>query len=299
MVAHRNSADSKPFLAIEPRKGEMPDPTPASAGRAYQCPPLASGQCGTDTPLRSRQPRAPMTPRPDSSIAAARIAAAGHRRIPRMGSGETWQKRASWTLSRLEVLLLLARCDCNSFSDRQARQYVSAMHSTEAGATATRVRDALSTVRRRQDFAVGRSWAASRGNILARCVLGRLAVAIFSLHASPKGLRTGKAPLPGNISPPCIQNELALAGFARHVSEKRCKSPLEDTPRAYLAREGRFSLHGPPESYMGRESCYRSRLSGKGSERTGKSRRSAPERKRIRPSQNADVLAKTNQKGKI
>lgn len=33
MVAHRNSADSKPFLAIEPRKGEMPDPTPASAGR--------------------------------------------------------------------------------------------------------------------------------------------------------------------------------------------------------------------------------------------------------------------------
>ena len=56
-------------------------------------------------PSRSRQPRAPMTPRPDSSIAAARIAAAGHRCIPRMGSGETWQKRAFWTLSRLEVRL--------------------------------------------------------------------------------------------------------------------------------------------------------------------------------------------------
>ena len=33
MVAHRNSADSKPFLAIEPRKGEMPDPTPRPGGQ--------------------------------------------------------------------------------------------------------------------------------------------------------------------------------------------------------------------------------------------------------------------------
>ena len=81
-------------------------------------------------------------------------------------------------------------------------------------------------VRRRQDFAVVRSWAAIRGNFSPWCVPGRQSVAIFSLHASLKGPRTGKAPLPGNISPPCIQNELALARFARHVSEKRCKSPF-------------------------------------------------------------------------
>ena len=67
-------------------------------------PPATGGSC-TPMPPCSRQPRAPMTPRPDSSIAAARIAAAGHRCIPRMGSGETWQKRAFWTLSRLEVRL--------------------------------------------------------------------------------------------------------------------------------------------------------------------------------------------------
>ena len=85
---------------------------------------------------------------------------------------------------------------------------------------------AAPNVRRRQDFAVVRSWAAIRGNFSPWCVPGRQSVAIFSLHASLKGPRTGKAPLPGNISPPCIQNELALARFARHVSEKRCKSPF-------------------------------------------------------------------------
>ena len=98
-------------------------------------------------------------------------------------------------------------------------------------------------VRRRQDFAVVRPWAAIRGEKLRRCILGRLFVAIFLLHAFPKGPRTGKAPLPGNISPSCIQNELALARYARHVSEKRRKPPFGDAPRADLAREGRFSPH--------------------------------------------------------
>lgn len=101
-----------------------------------------------------------------------------------------------------------------------------------------------------------RSRAAIRGNILARCVPGRLAVAIFSPYASQKGPRTGKEALRGNISPPCIQNELALARFARHVSEKPCKSPPEDTPREHLAREGPFSLHRPLESCTARESCH-------------------------------------------
>ena len=101
-----------------------------------------------------------------------------------------------------------------------------------------------------------RSRALGDGNISPWCVPGRLSVAIFSLHASPKGPRTGKAPLPGNISPPCIQNELALAIFARHASEKPRKSPFGNAWRADLAREGPFSLHGPLESCMVRESCH-------------------------------------------
>ena len=76
-----------------------------------------------------------------------------------------------------------------------------------------------------QYFAVVRSSESSSGNILARCVPGRQSVAIFSLHAFPKGPRTGKAPLLGKISSPCIQNELALARYAHHASEKRCKAP--------------------------------------------------------------------------
>lgn len=81
-------------------------------------------------------------------------------------------------------------------------------------------------------------------------------MAIFSLHVSLKGPRTGKASLPGNISPPCIQNELALARYARHVSEKPRKSPLEDASREYLARKGPFSPHWPLESCIPRRSCH-------------------------------------------
>ena len=120
---------------------------------------------------------------------------------------------------------------------------------------ATYARDALSAVRRRRDVREMRSQAPGDGKFSPWCVLGRLAVAIFSLHASPKGPRTGKAPLPGNISPPCIQNELALARYARHVSEKPRKPPFGNAWRADLAREGPFSLHRPLESCMARESC--------------------------------------------
>ena len=77
-----------------------------------------------------------------------------------------------------------------------------------------------------QDFVVMRSRTAIRGNILARCIPGHLAAAIFSLHASPTGPQTGKAPLPSKIRAPCIRNELALARYARHVSEKPRKPPF-------------------------------------------------------------------------
>ena len=92
--------------------------------------------------------------------------------------------------------------------------------------------------------------------MLTLCVPGCLTMAIFCPGVSQKRPRTGKGALRGNISPPCIQNELALARYARHASEKPCKSPLEDTPREYLARKGHFSLHGPLESCTSRRSCH-------------------------------------------
>ena len=109
-----------------------------------------------------------------------------------------------------------------------------------------------------------------RGNILPRCVPGRLAMArlrpdafpdgnpwqVFRFMHPKSGLGQEKAPLPGNISPPCIQNELVLARYARHVSEKPRKSPFGNAPREDLAREGPFSPHWPLESCTARESCH-------------------------------------------
>ena len=100
------------------------------------------------------------------------------------------------------------------------------------------------------------SQAPGGGDMLTLCVPGCLTMAIFCPDVSQKRPWTRKRPFPGNISPPCIQNELALARSARHVSEKSCKSPLEDTPREYLARKGPFSLHGPLESCIVRRSCH-------------------------------------------
>ena len=96
----------------------------------------------------------------------------------------------------------------------------------------------------------------SRGEIMPRCVFGRRSVAAFSLHAFPKGPRTGKAPLPGNISPPCIRNEPASARYSRHASEKRRKQPSENTPREDLAMKGPLSLCVPLRSCTARRSCH-------------------------------------------
>ena len=166
-------------------------------------------------PSRSRQPRAPMTPRPDSSIAAARIAAAGHRCIPRMGLGETWQKRAFWTLSRLEVRL----CWQDATAIRpQAVRHGNKYPQCVLGRLAM-------AIYRRYAFPNVQQWQ------------------LFRFMHPKSGLGQEKAPLPGNISPPCIQNELMLARYARHASEKPCKSPFGNAQREDLAREGPFSLH--------------------------------------------------------
>ena len=131
-------------------------------------------------------------------------------------------------------------------------------------------RDAFPSVRRWRDCALMRPWpdwqwqysravrsrASIRGKIPPRCVPGRQSVAIFSSHASPRGLRTGKSPVRGKIRAPCIRNELALARYARHASEKPRKQPFGNTPREDPARKGRLSLHGPLESCTARRSCH-------------------------------------------
>ena len=135
---------------------------------------------------------------------------------------------------------------------------------------AKRSRNAFPSVRRWQDCALMRPWpdwqrqytravrsqGSCRGKIPPRCVPGRQSVAGFALHASRKRPRTGKSPVRGKIRTPCIRNELALARYARHASEKPRKPPSEDTPREDPARKGHFSLHGPLESRMARESCH-------------------------------------------
>ena len=135
---------------------------------------------------------------------------------------------------------------------------------------AKRSRNAFPSVRRWRDCALMRPWpdwqrqysravrsrASIRGKIPPRCVPGRQSVAIFSSHASPRGLRTGKSPVRGKIRAPCIRNELALARYARHASEKPCKQLFGNTPREDLARKGRLSLHGPLESCTARRSCH-------------------------------------------
>ena len=105
-------------------------------------------------------------------------------------------------------------------------------------------RNTLPSVRPWQDFAVVRFRGSSRGEIMPRCVPGRRSVAAFSLHAFPKGPRTGKAPVRGNISPPCIQNELASARYARRASEKPCERAFGDARRADLAVVRRLNEKG-------------------------------------------------------
>lgn len=181
---------------------------------------------------------------PGSFIAAAPTAAAGHRRIPRMGSGGVRWERACCPLHSRRVDLLAICCrgassggrawrhmPANCIPRRPAHSNVCSQCALGRSATARCPRNAFPSAWRWRYVDVMRSRVSDDGNILPRCI--------------PKRPRTGKGPLRGNISPPCIQNELALAGYARHVSEKFCKSPLEDTPREYLARKGPFRCANP------------------------------------------------------
>ena len=162
--------------------------------------------------------------------------------------------------------------------------------------------------------AVVRSRAAGRGNILARCVLRRLAVAIncsdafsdalprqFSRFMHPRrGLGREKRPSLAAyrrcasktswlwqdmraMHPKSAANHRWRIHHAHILPGRgpfRCTDPSDHTWGANLAREPHRT--GPPRIMHG----ARILLS------------LASERERIRPSQNADVLAKTNPKEK-
>ena len=150
--------------------------------------------------------------------------AAHARRSPRVRLAP-WRERASCALAQLKSGFA-GEMQARLVLSGQAWQLMSAMCCPETGIMATCAHDALSAVQRWQDAREMRSSAFGSGNMSTLCVPQRPTVAIFLLHVSLKGPRTGKAPLPGNISPLCIQNELALARYARHVSEKRRKPPF-------------------------------------------------------------------------
>ena len=145
-------------------------------------------------------------------------------------------------------------------------------------------RNAFPSVRRWQDCALMRSWpdwqwqytravrpqVSIRGKISPRCVPGRLPMEKCSRNAFPggnpwqvlrsmhpeSGLGRENRQFVARFARHASENGLALAGYARHASEMSRKSPLEDTPREDPARKGHFSLHGPLESRMARESCH-------------------------------------------
>ena len=112
-------------------------------------------------------------------------------------------------------------------------------------------RDAFPSVRRWRDCALMRSWpdwqwqysravrsrASIRGKIPPRCVPGRQSVAIFSSHASPRGLRTGKSPVRGKIRAPCIRKAPQTAVW-EYTARRSCQ---EGAP--FAARAPRI-MHG-------------------------------------------------------
>ena len=105
---------------------------------------------------------------------------------------------------------------------------------------------------------------------LRECVFGRLVVAGFRRGAFPggspwqvlrsmhpeSGLGRENRQFAARFARHASENGLALAGYARHASEMPRKQPFGNTPRGDLARKGPFSLHGPLESRMARESCH-------------------------------------------
>ena len=131
-------------------------------------------------------------------------------------------------------------------------------------------RNAFPSVRRWRDCALMRSWpdwqwqysravrsrASIRGKIPPRCVPGRQSVAIFSSHASPRGLRTGKSPVRGKIRVPCIRKRAGSGKICALCIRKAPQTAFRERTARRSCHEGVFSLHRPLESCTAREYCH-------------------------------------------
>ena len=158
-------------------------------------------------PPRSRQPRAPMTPRPDSSIAAARIDAAEHRCIPRMGSGETWQKRASCTLAQMK----------GDFVGKVRLRFV-----LRWPGMAIRIRDAFPGGWLWQYIDAMRSPTSNSGNYFASCILeGASDGKIISSRQDSRAMYPKRAGF-GKICAPCIRKAPQIA-FRECMARRSCQ----------------------------------------------------------------------------
>ena len=146
-----------PSRAPGRRRASMSLPRPPPVGRARQC--------------------------PGSFIAAAPTAAAGHRRIPRMGSGGVRWERACCPLRSRRVALLAICCrgvssggrawrhmPANCIPRRPAHSNVCSQCALGRSATARCPRNAFPSAWRWRYVDVMRSRVSDDGNILPRCI---------------------------------------------------------------------------------------------------------------------------------
>ena len=155
-------------------------PHPATGAR--RCPSRAPGRRRA-----SMYPPPPPVGRacqcPGSFIAAAPTAAAGHRRIPRMGSGEVRWERACCPLRSRRVALLAICCrgassggrawrhmPANCIPQRPAHSNVCSQCALGRSATARCPRNAFPSAWRWRYVDVMRSRVSDDGNILPRCI---------------------------------------------------------------------------------------------------------------------------------
>ena len=152
-----NGARRCPSRAPGRRRASMSLPRPPPVGRARQC--------------------------PGSFIAAAPTAAAGHRRIPRMGSGGVRWERACCPLRSRRVALLAICCrgassggrawrhmPANCIPRRPAHSNVCSQCALGRSATARCPRNAFPSAWRWRYVDVMRSRVSDDGNILPRCI---------------------------------------------------------------------------------------------------------------------------------
>lgn len=176
MVAHRNSADSKPFLAIEPRKGEMPDPTPRPGGRAYQCP--------APTPPSRRRASAQLGTAASHGWARARR---GKKRasctLAQLKGGFVGKVRLRFVLRRLAVAIRIR----DAFHGGRCHGNACSRCALGRSAMARCSRNAFLSVRQWRDVRGLRPPTSGGGRISPWCVPGRPSVAIFSRDAFSGG----------------------------------------------------------------------------------------------------------------